>query len=347
MLEAPMPSPGKHRSVRLRLTAVYGGLFLLSGAVLLALTYVLVRHATDGGFVTVSTGSARTPTGALGMTATSHAIELHELLVQSAIALAIMTVVSAGLGWLVAGRVLAPQQAAFEAERRFVANASHELRTPLAMMRTSLDVAVAKPVPISTEVLALDAKLREGLDQAERLVESFLVLARAQDGLIDERASVPLTAVVDGALRRRKALIAEKELDVETSLAPISVVGSGTLIARMVDNVIENAVRHNEPGGFITVRSELHGDVARLVVENGGQQVYDASVDQLARPFRRLGVERTGSVDGVGLGLSIVAAVASAHGGTLGLRARPGGGLRVEVELAGAAVAREPAGVGS
>ena len=150
ILGAPMRPPGKHRSVRLRLTALYGSLFLVFGAGLLALTYVLVHDATAGGYVTVVTGTAVTPTGAPGLTATSHAIELDQLVVQSGVALTIMTLASAAVGWLVAGHVLARQEAAFEAQRRFVANASHELRTPLTMMRTSLDVAVAKPEPSST-----------------------------------------------------------------------------------------------------------------------------------------------------------------------------------------------------
>jgi signal transduction histidine kinase len=338
-----MRPPGPQRSVRLRLTVVYGGLFLACGAGLLAITYLLVSRATGITAVTASSPNGP-PTGAVSHT---HSVDLHQLLVQSGIALAIMTVASAVLGWIVAGRVLAPQHAAFEAQRRFVANASHELRTPLAMMRTSLDVAVAKPPPIAPEVHALDVKLREGLDQADRLVESFLALARAEHGLLDERAPVSLTALVDGALESRGIAIAEKRIDVETSLAPVTVDGSATLIARMVDNVIENAVRHNEPGGFITAASEVRGDVARLVVENGGRRVDDASVEQLGRPFRRLGIDRTGATGGVGLGLSIVAAVAGAHGGALELRARPEGGLRVEIELAGATLAWEPAGVGS
>ena len=111
--------------------------------------------------------------------------------------------------------------------------------------------------------------------------------------------------------------------------------------------MIENAVRHNEPHGFIAVQSELRDGSAWLVVENGGPLLDGASVEQLAQPFRRLGAERTGSADGVGLGLSIVAAVAEAHGGGLELRARSGGGLRVRDRAAGASLAREPAGVGS
>ncbi len=377
------------RSVRMRLTVLYGSLFLVSGAALLSLTYLLVGHATAGGFVTTVTGTAITPSGARGDTATSHAIELHQLIVQSGIALAIMTVVSAALGWLVAGRVLAPLrtmtaatrrisdenlderlampgprdeltelaatidglldrlEAAFDAQRRFVANASHELRTPLAMMRTSLDVAVAKPAPIPAEVRTLDSKLREGLDQADRLLESFLILARAQHGTRPDDASVSLTALVEAALRDRRAVIAERRIDVRASLALAMVTGSETLLSRMVENVIENAVHHNEPFGFIAIESELDGEVVRLVVENGGRQLDDAGVERLGQPFHRLGAERTGSSDGVGLGLSIVDAVAAAHGGALELRARSAGGLRVEISMPLAIAAREPVAVGS
>ena len=337
-----MRFPVKQRSVRLRLTALYGGLFLACGVGLLAITYVLVSHATAITAVNSSSPNGP-PTGAVRHT---HLVDLHQLVVQSGIALAIMTVVSAALGWIVAGRVLAGQQAAFDAQRRFVANASHELRTPLTMMRTSLDVAVAKPEPIPPEVRALDAKLREGLDQADRLLESLLMLARAQNGPLDGDSSVSLTALVDAALERGSAVIAEKDIDVDKSLTPVCVTGSTTLLSRMVQNVIENAVRHNEPHGFIAVQSELRDGSARLVVENGGPLLDAASVEQLGQPFRRLGTERTGSADGVGLGLSIVAAVAAAHGGGLELRARSGGGLRVEIQLSGAVLSREPAGVG-
>jgi len=142
-------------------------------------------------------------------------------------------------------------------------------------------------------------------------------------------------------------LIAQRDIDVRTALTPVCVKGSATLLSRMVQNVIENAVRHNEPRGFISVASEIHDARARLVVENGGPLLDGASVGELGQPFRRLGAERTGSADGVGLGLSIVAAVAEAHGGRLELHARSCGGLRVEIELSGATLAREPAGVSS
>ncbi len=171
-----------------------------------------------------------------------------------------MTVVSAVLGWLVAGRVLRPLRAmtaaaraisaddlsgrlavpgpgdelkdlgdtidgllrrletAFGAQRRFAASASHELRTPLAMMRTSLDVATAKPGPVPAELTVLAGKLREGLDQADRLVENLLLLARAQHGASDGQETIPLGPLIAGAIEARAGLIASMGLHVQHTL---------------------------------------------------------------------------------------------------------------------------------
>ena len=113
----------------------------------------------------------------------------------------------------------------------------------------------------------------------------------------------------------------------------------------MVENVIENAVTHNQPGGWIHVTPSVNGALALLVVENGGPVLAQDDVDALAQPFRRLGAERTGQENGTGLGLSIVAAIAQAHGGTLDLQALAGGGLRIVIALplAVAAAAGAPA----
>jgi signal transduction histidine kinase len=101
----------------------------------------------------------------------------------------------------------------------------------------------------------------------------------------------------------------------------------------MVDNVIDNAIKHNQPGGWIGVKTTVDGVAARLVVENGGTVLAQDDVQDLTRPFRRRGTERTGSERGSGLGLSIVEAIAEAHSGTVLLRARQDGGLQVTVVL--------------
>ncbi|MGH9120665.1 MAG: sensor histidine kinase, partial [Acidimicrobiales bacterium] len=137
--------------------------------------------------------------------------------------------------------LLARLEGAFEAQRAFVANASHELRTPLAMMRTSLDVAAAKAPPISNDASALSAKVREGLDQAERLVESFLVLDRAQRGAIDDETTVSLWRVAEDALDARADSSTAAGVTIQRCLAEAEVAGSLTLLSRLAVNLIDNA----------------------------------------------------------------------------------------------------------
>ncbi len=144
-------------------------------------------------------------------------------------------------------------ETAFEAQRRFVANASHELRTPLAMMRTTLDVAVAKPEGVPAQTRELDAELRLDLDHADRLLESFLVLARAQHHELGDESLVALEQLIAAALASRAGEIAASQIAVHTELTPLQVLGSETLLARMVENVIENAVRYNRPHGSIRI----------------------------------------------------------------------------------------------
>lgn len=363
------------RTVRLRLTALYGALFLVSGAVLLTITYLLVEG------VPLSGPPNYRPPAVSGNIPLAIAVErhvvLHALLVRSGIALAAMGVASVWLGWIVAGRVLAPLRvitaqtrqisaenlherlalagpndeikdvsdtidgllvrldAAFQAQRRFVANVSHELRTPLAMMRTSLDVAAAKPRPMSQDARVLSGKLEEGLEQAERLVESFLVLARAQAGGMDDLETVSLPRLVRAALAARTNVIDELNLTLRERLEPAQVTGSEMLLGRLIANLVDNAVLHNRPTGLLGVAIEADGPTTRLSVESDGRIVSANDVSRLVEPFQRFGADRTGSDSGggVGLGLAIVAAIATAHGGVLALDARPEGGLTAVVDL--------------
>ncbi|RBQ16890.1 two-component sensor histidine kinase [Spongiactinospora rosea] len=304
--------------------------------------------------------------------ATVHAQQSRQLLVGSSLALIVMAVVSLLLGRVLAARVLRPLrlitavtrrisadslgrrlavagpadevkdladtidellgrlEASFTAQRRFVANASHELRTPLATMRASLDVAVAKPDPAASTV-ALAARLRRQLDRVDRLLDGFLVLARAQHGAPADAAPVDLGDLIEAALRERSTDVRRKGLSVTVDVPPGTVtVGSPALLARLVGNIVDNAVTHNESDGWIEISGRANAQGTALVVETGGAVLDQREVDRLAQPFERLGGERTGSS---GLGLSIVAAVAAAHGGRLALLARPEGGLRVSVTL--------------
>lgn len=155
-----------------------------------------------------------------------------------------------------------------------------------------------------------------------------MTLAHAQHGGFDSRP-VRLDQLPAEALVARRERIAEQRIEVRAALDPVSVIGSETLLARMVENVIENAVLHNQPEGFINLACGVEQDMARAVIESGGAVLDERTVAQLAQPFRRTGADRTRSKPGFGLGLSIVAAVAAAHSCTLELRPRPGGGLNV------------------
>jgi signal transduction histidine kinase len=222
----------------------------------------------------------------------------------------------------------------FAFERRFVANASHELRTPLAAMRTSLDVAMAKPDPAPPHMLTLADRLRRELDHVDRLLESFLTLAHAQHGPPTDESTVSLTALARTAIERHADAISAMGLDVAVAKRPdVWVTGSETLLARAVANVIDNALGHNHPGGWVRVTGIAERGLARLVVENGGPVLDPGQVDVLTQPFRRIGAQRTGSDNGAGLGLAIVASIVEVHGGALDLRALAGGGLHVAIAL--------------
>jgi len=397
------------RTVRTRLTILYGILFVFSGALLLTIAsgVAVVGSSSVSAVPAAITSAPGSPLGRAN--ARIHQLQAqisqlqsqaagqpvhnklpHVLLISSLIALAIMTVISVGLGWLLAGRALRPVrqmtataqrisenslherlalrgpedelkelgdtidgllerlEIAFSAQRRFVANASHELRTPLATMRASLDVALAKPDPAPPQTVALAGRLRAELDKIDRLLEAFLVLARAQHQALPGRAVIPLDYVVGAALAGQAAAIRAMNLTVQEadSLGSAWVTGSQALITRLVENVIDNAVCHNTEGGWIRIVSGTAAGRACLIVENSGPLLDQQQVAGLCEPFRRIGADRTGSDKGSGLGLSIVAAIAEAHGGSVDLQARSAGGLRVTISLPSSAAQAEvvPAG---
>jgi signal transduction histidine kinase len=357
-------------TVRMRLTVLYCGLFVLSAVVLLAITNGVGAIGSLSQSASSGAGTQQTPV-------TVVSAQPNHYLLGSAIALAVMTVVSVAAGWVVAGRVLRPLRrmttatrrisadslherlaidgpedelkdladtidallerldGAFAAQRRFVANASHELRTPLAAMRVSVDVAAAKPGPVAPGTITLAGQVRAELDKVDQLLEGLLMLARAEHGVLPGRALLPLDYVVSAALAARADAITARNLTVQhvSDGDGIWVEGSQPLLHRMADNLVDNAIAHNGDGGWIALTTMTSDGTARLIVENGGEILDPAQVAGLAQPFRRLGADRTGSDDGAGLGLSIVAAIAHAHRGFLQLCARPGGGLTVTITL--------------
>lgn len=243
--------------------------------------------------------------------------------------------------------------AAFGAQRRFVANAAHELRTPLAAERTLLQVVLADP---EADVEQLREAVQEALAlgrRQEHLLDALLTLARGERGT-DVTEPVDLAELAGGAVAERAAAAAARGLLVSTELTPAGVVGDRVLLESLVGNLVENAVRHAIPGGSVWVRTgtgttvpglaetdptRTRGAVAEdrcalLFVENDGPVIPPQEVGRLLEPFQRLGRDRVPhSAGGSGLGLAVARAVVNAHAGTLTARARTEGGLAVTVTL--------------
>lgn len=230
--------------------------------------------------------------------------------------------------------------AAFESQKRFVANASHELRTPLAVMRTEIDVTTGDPEADVGEYRRMATVVRDASIRANDLVESLLILARseAQAGRrLVRKAPVDLRSGVAAALSSIGPEARRLTLDVRTQLAQAEVIGDPELLGRLAGNLIENAVRYNHLAGSMVVQTGEDGTSAWLVVRNTGFEVDPDDLPALFEPFRRGGRERTGC-RGTGLGLSIVRAVCDAHGGTVSAVALPGGGLEVTARFPAAAM---------
>jgi signal transduction histidine kinase len=298
---------------------------------------------------------------------------LAKLLGFWALGLGLMTFASGGLGWYISGRLLRPVReitetarraseqhlgerlaltgprdefweladtfddmlerldGAFAAQGRFVANASHELRTPLTVMRTAIDVTLAKPAPSARQLTDMAVRVRRSIDKAETMIEALLTLAVSDRGkLSTEQADLATWA--EDAIDTAAPEIERLNLTVEAKLDPAETAGDQQLLERMITNLVGNAVRHNESGGWIRLRTGSSPGAAYVEIANSGPVIPDDKVAGLFEPFRRM-ESRTGSSVGVGLGLSIVKSVATAHRATVTARSQPGGGLAISVVI--------------
>ena len=290
---------------------------------------------------------------------------LNDLLTRSLLALGLVGVGATGFGWLMAGRALRPLHditatarrvadrslheriamqgpedelkeladtfdamlarldSAFAGQRRFVDNASHELRTPLAVNRTLLEVALADP-DASAEVRRLATNLLAANARNEQLIEGLLLLARS-DNELTERRPVDLAEIARHVLGLVAGAAADADVMLRPALEPLPTAGDPILLERVVLNLVENGIRHNKPGGWVSVNTGPDG----LVVGNTGPVVPGYEVDSLFEPFRRLPPHRADEQRGLGLGLSIVRSIVVAHGGSVTLVPRRDGGLTV------------------
>ena len=445
------------RTARLRLTALYGGLFLLSGVALVATTYVLFERATEyraphlptvphapaiqhlqlplppgkalpvGQSVVIERphqltqaqqelGQAYQELGQAGprlilgvpaelarirhqlaqaqdqlaqgqhqladavhqlaqvgpVQAAQRAADSHQLLVNSGIALAIVAVLALLAGWIVAGRMLLPIRtitrtarrisstnlherlaldgpqdelkelgdtlddlfgrldAAFDAQRQFVANASHELRAPLTRQRALIQVALADPDANPASLRAAHERVLASEQHLEQIIDGLLALTRGQAGL-ERREHLDLETLASKALLARES--EGRDLDVRATLAPAPTAGDPRLVERLIANLLDNAIRHNIPEGYVEITTGTHHQHAFLAVSNSGPTIPPEEVPRLLQPFQRLHGTRTTHTGGNGLGLAIIDAIAAAHGATLSVRSQAAGGFRVTVRF--------------
>jgi signal transduction histidine kinase len=219
---------------------------------------------------------------------------------------------------------------AFDAQRRFLANASHELRTPLAVIRTEAEVALANPEPDVEELREVAVAVSESVVRTEALLDGLMLLARSQPGLLRPEP-LELAEIALRVARQTSTEARSRDIDVRVAGDAAHTTGDRALVERLVANLVENGVRHNLPGGWVDVATGTDGDDAVVAVRNSGPVVAPEHIGRLTAPFERLG--RHGDAPGAGLGLSIVQAVADAHGATLVIEPRPDGGLDVSVRF--------------
>lgn len=221
-------------------------------------------------------------------------------------------------------------EASFQAQRHFIANASHELRTPLTAGRALLQVALADPEPTVETLRATCEELVELGDQQERLIAALLALASSQRG-IGQLERLDLGNIAGEVLLTRQEEAGRRGIHLHAALASAPVPADPSLAESLVANLLDNAIRHNLPGGQAEISTALTTAGAVVSVSNTGTLVPPGAVEDLFQPFRQLGAQRTRRGEGHGLGLAIVRAIADAHGAALTARARPAGGLDIQV----------------
>jgi two-component system sensor histidine kinase VanS len=375
------------RTVRLRLTLLYSGLFLVSGLALLVTTYLLFR-SNSGVDVIVPSGvshrssvrnnvfpnplAARQARQMYAAAVARNSHGLHQGLIQSGIALAIMTIVSIALGWLVAGRVLRPLRTMTATARQI---SERNLNERLALsgpqdelkdladtvdgLLARLEAHVAEQqrfaanashelrTPLAITQTLLDVARNDpnrGNDElvdrlhfvnarAIDLTEALLLLTRA-DQRSFAREHVDLSLIAEEATETLLPLAEKRAVSIETSGDMTPTVGSHALLLQMTTNLVHNAILYNLPEqGTVWVTVSANAETVALTVENTGQRLTPQLVATLAEPFQR-GTQRIRADHaGVGLGLAIVNSITQAHHGTLTLTPRAAGGLCVTVRL--------------
>lgn len=223
-------------------------------------------------------------------------------------------------------------EASFESQRRFVANASHELRTPLTLDRALLERALRTREPGQDAWRATCERLLASNQQQDRLIDALLTLARSE-GALSRHDTFELGAVVDSVLLTPELDATNMGLRVNTRIDHAPANGDRRLVERLIRNLVDNAMRYNEPAGQVDIATTTEFGHAVLTITNTGPTIPPGEIDRLFQPFQRLTPNRSSRANGTGLGLSIAKAIADAHNAAIATTPRPNGGLKIQVRF--------------
>lgn len=378
------------RTIRARLTATYAVLFLITGAALLVLMYVMLNSALeppkkyDNGYRSGHSydheytipGTEEEWEWQLESAKGEQRDEALRLVkITAAIALGVAFLGALGVGWIFAGRMLQPVsditdharelsestldqrinmqgpddevkqladtiddmlsrlEQSFDSQKRFAAQASHELRTPLAIIGGEADLVLANPESSEREMEAARA-IRAQVNRSQRLVEGLLVLTRSDANVIN-RERIDLADLAGDSIEDVLAMANAAEIEVDLELETALMMGDSALLRSLVGNLYVNAIQYNRIGGWMQVRVWSEGELSKIRVENSGDEIPDAEMERLFRPFQRgLGLDQDDRQQGgFGLGMAIVRSVTAAHDGDIEARPRDGGGLDIIISF--------------
>ncbi len=224
-------------------------------------------------------------------------------------------------------------ESAFERQRRFTSDAAHELRTPISLIRSQVDLALARPRSDADYVDALRG-VDQDLSRLTSLTAALLSLARLDSPEPQpEPMSFDLAETIGALAETYGPIFDSRELTLRLQTVPTVLLADEDLTIQVLVNLLDNAVAHTPPGGTITVGSETAGDLARFRVSDTGVGVRSGDLPRVFDRFYRPDTGRTREQGGAGLGLAICKAIVEAHHGTIVMTSVVGQGTTVTVEL--------------